>query len=297
MVKKGILFLIALVATVAAISFLWVSQNSSSDQDLERPFTHRILFIGNSFTANNGLDQLVIQLLKEAGGEYEDSFAARAARGGYTFATHWADANSDAANPRIRYFLFTGSDAARDWDTIVLQEQSQILGFGEQNQERIDSFRAAAQFTILANEQDATVYLVQTWGYVNGDPDNQSLYPDYVTMQQRLTQGIRALAAQLSTSNDPVQIVPVGRAFSLVYHDLEQLGQEPLTQNSRFRQLYDSDGRHPSLNGSYLAAAVFTAVYTNAPVVDLDWRPRGMDDETAVYLRSVADRAVFGEGE
>lgn len=294
--RRPLLLTLFFISGIVIIVLVWtLLRNGSIDQDLERPSDHRILFIGNSFTANNSLDQLVASFLKESNPAYDDVFTTRIAPGGYNFVSHLSDANS-VDGPRIRPLLVDGSDAMRDWETVVLQEQSQTLGFGAQNSERIASFQAAAQLQQLAYDNGAAVMLMQTWGYFQGDQQNAAIYPDYVTMQQRLVQGTATLATQLSTAERRVKVIPVGRAFQLIYDDLIRDGQDPLAQDSLFKTLYADDGRHPSLSGSYLAACVFTAVYTNAPVSFIDWKPRGIDRPTAEYLRGVADRVVFSSG-
>jgi hypothetical protein len=53
------------------------------------------------------------------------------------------------------------------------------------------------------------------------------------------------------------------------------------------RELYDPDGSHPSLKGSYLAAAVFfTTLFKTSPE-GLSY-PQGLSETSARYLQRVA---------
>ncbi len=290
--------MMTLISLLALLIFLllWLGlQSILKQRALERPADARLLFIGNSFTNNNELDQLVVNLASNLDSERDDVFATRIAPGGYKFVNHLQDVENESANPRLRQLLISGSDAARDWDFIFIQEQSQTLGFAPQQREKVASFEAASQLNQYASDTGATVMIMLTWGYVDGDSFNSPIYPDYVTMQNRLTQGADDLATRLAANGNQVVVVPAGRGFQLLYQDLLNNGQDPLAQGSLFRELYAKDGKHPSLSGSYLTACIVTAVYTNQPVAEIEWVPEGLNNDFAAYLRQVADRVVFGE--
>lgn len=292
--RKYVLPAILSLFALLTLFLLWqVGQNILAEGAIERPADARLLFIGNSFTNNNELDQLVAHLMSASGGDWKDTFATRVAPGGYTIGDHLLDVENGGADTPLHQMLVSGSDAMRDWDLVVIQEQSQILGFASQSPGKLASFNAAPQLQQVATETGAAVMILSTWGYVEGDPRNPSIFPDYVTMQNRLTQGANDLAARMSANGNEVVVIPAGRGFQLVYQDIVADGLDPLAQGSFFRQLYAEDNKHPSLSGSYLAASIVTAVYTQQPVADIDWRPRQLDDATAAYLRRVADRVVF----
>ena len=294
--RKFIMTLLVSLLIVLTILLIWFGLQPTLEQrDLEQPADIRLLFVGNSFTGNNELDQLVANLMENLGPEWEDVYSTRIAPGGYKFINHLRDVENAAANPTIHQLLVSGSDTARDWDFILIQEQSQILGFNAQQQEKVASFGAAAQLNQYARSTGATVMLMQTWGYADGDPNNSSLFPDYVTMQNQLTQGTFDFSRRMSANGNRVFVVPAGRGFQLVYQDLLRDGQDPLAQGSLFRELYAEDSKHPSLSGSYLAACVVTAVYTGQPVTEIEWTPRGLDAAFAAYLREITDRVVFGD--
>lgn len=292
--KSVMITLLGLLGLLTLLLLWFVTRDIFADRAAERPADARILFIGNSFTNNNELDQLVASLASHLGPEWNYIYATRVAPGGYKFVDHLHDIENETAESPQGQLLVTGSEAVRDWDLVVLQEQSQIIGFGEQSPETAESRSAAAQLNQYAQNTGATVMLMLTWGYANGDPRNAVLYPDYATMQFNLTQGTYDLANQLSAAGNQVFVIPAGRGFQLVYRDLANDAQDPLAPNSLFRQLYAEDGQHPSLAGSYLAACIVVAAYTGESVADIVWQPRELNEEYAAYLRSVADRVVFG---
>ncbi|MCA9955895.1 MAG: hypothetical protein H6657_20575 [Ardenticatenaceae bacterium] len=292
--KPALITLLGLLGLLTILLLWFIGKDFLAEKALEQPAHARMLFIGNSFTNNNELDQLVASLASELGPEWNEIYATRVAPAGYRWIDHLHDTENETAESPLRQLLVTGSDAARDWDLVVLQEQSQILGFGAQSPETAESRSAAAQLNQYAQNTGATVMLMLTWGYANGDPRNATLYPDYATMQFNITQGTYDLANQLSASGNPVFVIPAGRGFQLVYRDLANDAQDPLATNSLFRQLYAEDGQHPSLAGSYLAACIVVAAYTGESVADIEWQPRDLDGQYAEYLRSVADRVVFG---
>ena len=293
--KLSMIAILALFGLLTLLLLWFVIQEILDERALEQPADARMLFIGNSFTGNNELDQLAASLASELGPDWDDIFAIRVAPGGYKIIDHLQDIENEADDPLLRQLLVSGSDAARDWDLIIFQEQSQIPGFGEQNGERVASFAAALNLHQYASSNGATVMLFQTWGYADGDPGNASIYPGFVAMQGRLEQGTNALAARMSASGSQVFVIPAGRGFQLVYRDLLNDDQNPLAERSLFRQLYAEDGRHPSLSGSYLAACIIVAAYTGQSVAELDWAPRELDEDIAAYLRRVADRVMFGD--
>ncbi|NJK63331.1 MAG: hypothetical protein HC921_12200 [Synechococcaceae cyanobacterium SM2_3_1] len=247
-----------------------------------------LLFIGNSHTYFNELDQMVANLMESLDSE-QKVLAVRYAPSGYTFGNHQADYNTEGT--AIRNWLLTRPDSTPDWDLVVLQPQSQITGFAPSQQKNLEQKRAAFTLHQQITRLGARTMLLMTWGYAEGDSGNPNIYPDYLAMQDRLNQGFLALRSTLAEIREPV-LAPVGPAFELVYEDLKKQRQDPLAENSRFRQLYAPDNYHPSLAGSYLAASTVTALFTDRSVAEASWVPDGLDPESAAYLRQVADRAV-----
>jgi hypothetical protein len=92
-----------------------------------------------------------------------------------------------------------------------------------------------------------------TWGRENGDQSNCANYPPLCTydgMQARL----RESYIQMSLDNQ-CSVSPVGAAWKYVRDQHPSIG------------LYSSDGSHPSIYGSYLAACVhYSSLFKKSPV-------------------------------
>ena len=92
-----------------------------------------------------------------------------------------------------------------------------------------------------------------TWGRENGDQSNCANYPPLCTydgMQARL----RESYLQLSIDNN-CTVSPVGAAWKYVRDQYPSIG------------LYSTDGSHPSIYGSYLAACVhYATIFRKTPV-------------------------------
>ena len=70
--------------------------------------------------------------------------------------------------------------------------------------------------------------------------------------------------------------------------DLVEKGQDPLVEGSHFWNLYDPDGSHPTIQGSYLAALVIYATATGKDPRNLTYKPGNLDENDAMRLRNVA---------
>lgn len=262
--------------------------------ELDRNADIRLLFIGNSYTHYHDMPDMVAAMLPQAAPQYgDDILIGSHSPGGERFTGHLATIENRAENPPLRQALVSGSQTLRAWNAVILQEQSQIVGFGLQNASTAQSFEAAAGLHGYIQATGATTLLYMTWGRRDGDSMNPNVYPDFLTMQNRLTAGYDDLARRLGSQGGRVFVLPVGLAWHLVYLDEQGAGRNPLSSDSIFYRLYAGDGSHPSLAGSYLAAATITVAYLGYPVSDIDYVPRGLDRDDARYLREVADRLVL----
>ena len=126
--------------------------------------SYEVLMYGNSYTAANGLDGLVQDLLREVG----DANVSANAGGGMTLEGHRAKVNAsgDAWNTSL---------SGQAWDVIVLQDQSQIPGFPRTQSDWVDSKDAAIALTERIDDEGADVMLLMTWGRRSGDSMNTCL--------------------------------------------------------------------------------------------------------------------------
>ncbi|MGL4596820.1 MAG: T9SS type A sorting domain-containing protein [Bacteroidia bacterium] len=200
--------------------------------------TTQVLFLGNSYTGANNLPDLVYQLALSNGDSIQyDSNAP----GGHTLQMHTQNVTSLA---KINQ---------QPWDYVFVQAQSQEPSLDTPYvQQNVFPFAHILDSLIQANDSCTQTGFFMTWGRKYGDASNCQNYPPvctYLGMQQQL----RGRYLQMGYDNNAV-VVPVGAAW-----------QEVIAQNALF-DLFSSDGSHPSLHGSYLAACVFYAtIYKRSP--------------------------------
>jgi len=141
------------------------------------------------------------------------------------------------------------------------------------------------------------VVWMMTWGRRNGDPNNIRFYPDFLSMNARLETGYRQYANATSVQDPASIFAPVGLAFQFIYEtDLQERGTDPANDiSSNFYQLYNSDGSHPSIYGSYLAACVLYQVMTQLDPRRLSYAPLSMDGDTRNFLQHSAYVTVVNE--
>ncbi|MGC6532922.1 MAG: T9SS type A sorting domain-containing protein [Flavobacteriales bacterium] len=221
--------------------------------------TTRVLFLGNSYTYYNDLPQLLTDLAADMGHVVE---TASNTPGGYTLQDH---ASNDTSLDLI---------AEGDWDFVVLQEQSQIPSFPD-FQVEADFFPAAEYLVnfIRDNNDCAIPLFYMTWGREEGDAQNCDNWPPVCTyegMQELLTNNYLE-TCDLNTS----WCAPVGVVWEDVF-----LGTSI--------EVFDEDGSHPSLAGSYLAAStLFVAMFGENPSISVFDAGLDFDDS------QVIDNAVW----
>ena len=192
--------------------------------------TLHVLFLGNSYTASNGLPTVLAELAADLGTVVAWQSNAP---GGATLQGH-------VSNPTSNALIEAGG-----WDWVILQEQSQIPSFPD-NQVQADFFPAATSLVeaIRAADPCAIPLFYMTWGRENGDASNCAVWPPVCTyegMQALLTQRYLE-AADLSDA----WCAPVG----MVWQQLRE---------TTAIDLYSSDGSHPSAAGTYVAASTMAA--------------------------------------
>lgn len=225
----------------------------------------KVLFVGNSYTYFNELWTLFKGLAASGGYEVETD---EVTPGGYFLEWHADDNNEYGA--KVNGFL-----NENQYDVIFLQEQSvrpakEPLAFYQ-------SVRVLYE-KIKKTQKNARVILYQTWGRrkdedcvlkENGWTNEQ--------MTKLLKESYRAIAKELK-----LEVSPVGDAFFALHND----------EKYSFIELYNPDKTHPSLEGSYLAAACHYAVVFGKSPVNLSYKG-GIEDENVVHiLQQTAYEAV-----
>jgi hypothetical protein len=235
----------------------------------------RVLFIGNSYTTSNNLPQLLGLVASSMGDTVISDISAP---GGYTFQSHF---NNATTRTKI---------AAGNWDFVVLQAQSQEPAFPDE-QVAAETFPYAQKLDSLieaANPCTETAFFL-TWGRKNGDASNCPIYPPICTfsgMQDKLSERYLQMADICGGIT-----IPVGEVW-----------RKMRTQYPN-EELYNADGSHPALSGSYLASLVFYhSLFRKLPLPNV-YRPASVSAGLAenmrmlsVYLVSDSAQKWFGKG-
>ena len=226
--------------------------------------TKRILFIGNSYTYVNNLPQLLRDLALSSG---DTIIFDSSAPGGYTFQNHCTNATT------------LSKIAQGNWDYVVLQEQSQKPSFSPQQvASEVLPFAKRLDSLVHVSNTCAQTIFYMTWGRIAGDASNCQFYPPvctYAGMQQRLTESYLLMA-----NNNNAVVAPIGDAWKNVRAQYPNIN------------LYSSDGSHPSIEGSYLAACVLYASIFKTTCVGLSFNS-SVSQSNAAILQQIASSTVL----
>ena len=179
------------------------------------------------------------------------------------------------------------------WDYVVLQDQSQVPSFPSTNSMWQDSKNASVLLSEAIADEGGETVLFMTWGYRSGDSLN-SFNNNFTAMQARLTEGYTRYAENISSAGHAVWMAPVGLAFKTVHDGVVADGDDPTVSGNLFYDLYTSDGSHPSLSGSYLAACVFHATITGETCAG-STDTVNLNSSTKLALQQAADDTVFNQ--
>lgn len=218
-----------------------------------------IQFVGNSYTAGNGVGPMVASIAGDAGIAVD---ARVIAPGGQTMEGHWSTpATQDAI-------------AADDVDFVVLQGQS------------VEPWLGPASFLehagLLGNhacDAGAAVFMFETWARAAGHEvyDIDPEVPDPDALQAVLRDAYTAAAAESCAD-----VAPAGDAWQRVWTAHPETG------------LYAADGSHATLAGSYLASCVFAEALLSVDVRG-GWAPEALDGGDASTLQEAAHCTVAGD--
>lgn len=219
-----------------------------------------VLFVGNSYVYVNNLPEVFRQVA--AGAAQEAPRVVSHASGGQTLAGHGQDAA-----------LLKKLEAP--YDVVILQEQSQLPALAETDRTARQQFLEAC--TGLAGyihqRQPATrIILFQTWARHRQAwlqaPGAGALGANPEEMQARLHRWYAEAARQCGA-----EVAPVGDLWRDNYRRAQPL------------MLHASDGSHPAMAGTYLAALVLVSVVYAIPPTTHD--DGSLPPETARQLRAL----------
>ena len=217
----------------------------------------RVLFIGNSFTYVNDLPGTFTKLARAGGHKIETGMAAP---GGWTLDQH--------ANSQDTLTLLQSSQ----WNYVVLQEQSQIPASSDSRTQYM--YPAVRSLVEKIRDEGAEPILFVTWAHQYGWPEMG--LNDYESMQTQIVMGYQTIAQELG-----VVMAPVGYAWMLEHRQNPQL------------QMWNSDGYHPEVSGTYLAACVIYATLFRESPVGLKYYG-GLSANLARELQLQAEQVVLG---
>jgi hypothetical protein len=222
--------------------------------------TLRALFIGNSYMGVNNLPSIVSDLSSSLG---DVLLFDSNTPGGQTFQNH-------AANP-INYQKM----AEQPWDYIILQGQSQEPSFPyEQVNTQTLPYAVQLADSAKAIQPCSQINYFMTWGRQNGDPQWDSINT-FDKMNGRLRDAYLRIADSANAAVSPVAV-----AWKYV------------RDNYPVINLYQQDGSHPSLTGSYLAACVFYSALYHKPSTGSAYNP-GIDHADALLIQQIASTIVL----
>jgi hypothetical protein len=236
-----------------------------------RPAELKIAWVGNSYTYYHDLPLLLERLAASAPEPVTVSHDSVTVGG--------SSLSRLAEDGSVQQML------EQDWDYVVLQDQSQIPG-GARPADRDLALASLELFYKPALHRiRAEALLYSTWGRRDGDTAYPSLYPDFLAMNRLTGEGYQLYRdAADNPPLLPATIAPAGAAFEFIYSLYPWL----------FTRLYDPDGSHPSVLGSYLVSCVFYVHLTKKPSEGLPYFPTGVEAHEATLLQQVADQVVLG---
>ena len=228
-------------------------EQESSSTSTPATDTTRVLFIGNSHTFFNDLPEMFAELARAGGYEVEVDMSAQ---GGWSLSDHAAST------------ITLNKIEQQDWDYVILQERTSLIVDNPDEQ----SYPAIRLLYDKISEK-ATLILFMTWGPRDGLP--YLGYKNFDDTQAQICSGYMDIANELD-----VMVAPVGIAW-----------QNGIEKESQLN-LWNSDGTHPSREGSYLSACIFYAIIFQKSPEGLTYRA-DLSEEIAQFLQIIATETVL----
>ncbi|MGO4870570.1 MAG: hypothetical protein ACLPGW_08155 [Roseiarcus sp.] len=216
-----------------------------------------ILIVGNSRTYFHGMPAMVRRMADSAG-EPTRYDISTLAWGGASFEENWKDAGVQQA-------------LQRRWSQVILQAESRAS---------IDDDKRASFLTYgekligAASNAGSPVALIVNWGYGNAN---------FVNFADGPSAARKRYVAAIET--DTRSLASQARAELI---DTSDVWEETLAAAPSL-PLYE-DGNHPTLNGSYLSALMIYGFLSGHGVAEVSYRPFGMEESTAEFLKDEVDR-------
>ncbi len=257
----------------------------------------RVLFVGNSYTYQNNLPNMVAQFATSQG---DTVVWQMVATGGATFYEYADPGNSKGAS-------LVAALKGKVWDIVVLQEQSQIGAVDSTFMQTSPGIKPGSKKhsgdlcrLVQHHQPRARVFWYMTWGRINGDPNFAANYPEcpwmrtYDGMQGMLRHNYLRFGNRVLRDSMAGGILANARLRPINYTSVAPVGVAWARVRRQYPalNLYNADGSHPSTEGSYLAACVmYTAFFVRQPT-SLAYTG-GLSQTAAQQLLSVAAPVVL----
>jgi hypothetical protein len=168
------------------------------------------------------------------------------------------------------------------WDFVVLQEQSQYPSFPQwQVEAEVFPYAARLVDSVYAANPCAEPMFYMTWGRRDGDAGNAGEFPvlgTYEGMDSMLYERYM----QMAVDND-ASVCPVGRVWRY------------LRTNHPSIELYQSDGSHPSVAGTYAAACSFAVMFFGLDPRTVHYCPTAISQQVADTIRQAVYTVVYSQ--
>ncbi|WP_421952168.1 hypothetical protein [Pelagibacterium sp.] len=244
------------LASTSAFGQDMAPQPGAADFGLDAP--KQILFVGNSyFYYNDSLHNHTSRMVGEGEGIEDLAFRSITISGG-----------SLDMHPFAHYLTPDAIGYDTPFDAVILQGHSAAAN----SESRTARFRdAVVAADALIDESGAQTVLYMSHAYAEG---HNSYDPE-------MTANLARVYTEVGAEVDAL-VIPVGLAFAKAYEARPEL------------ELHmEFDHSHPSLAGSYLAAATTYATLYDASPVGLEYDYFGrLDAETAAFLQQIAADTV-----
>ncbi|CAB9524770.1 expressed unknown protein [Seminavis robusta] len=252
------------------------------------------LFLGNSYTGYNSLSQTFKSIVEDGIPAWRNKVLERSINpGGKTLNGHLQDAENPSSDSAQREALITKPEP---WKWATLQDQSQVPGFYEWDwagTEFFNSRTAAVELNDLIGGLGGQTMFLMTWGRRQGDLGNDDIYPDFETMQARITTGYYKYVNATTTASRRTYVAPAGLVFETIYNDEIDQGIDPLSFGTLFRSLYQADGSHPAVAGTYVAALTLYTSMTGLSPKRINWFPDTLEPADGRKIQDAVSRTIL----
>jgi hypothetical protein len=219
----------------------------------------RVLLIGNSYTMHHTLHLMLQRVAAGVSGGPQLVVDAEA-HGGYSLHNHL---RTGQALARIRSGHYTHV-VLQGHSMSALDHPDQLSADAERFKQAIDGAAARTVFyATWARSPEARMYL------------SNKLVHSFEEMTDRVDAAYLGLSRRLGAG-----IAPVGRAF-----------QHALVQEPKLA-LWGSDGSHPTVAGSYMAACVLYGALTGADPRASAYVPAELSEHDAALIRGIAAQSL-----